>query len=93
MKAWTAAQLDSDTAVALLAKAFTSRSWSHTIGDHVSVAKVRLGVEDLNDVVNEADFKARVEELARSGTLASPYREYVLEFHRALSAKGQGDDR
>lgn len=80
MRTWVAAQLKDDISVALLAKALTSQSWSHTFGDHVSVSQARVGVEALEDIADVDVLIARFEQLESSDELAEPYREYVRVF-------------
>lgn len=97
VKAWTNKQLADDVAVAQLAKAFTSESWSQgmgmfSLGDRVAMRNTRAAVDGLPSILDVAAFRKRLEEIEASGTLADPYREYVHTFLDAW-IKQEGQNR
>jgi predicted KAP-like P-loop ATPase len=68
VKAWTAAQFHDDDAIACFARAFTTYSWSQSLGfaglgDTVAKRNIRAGVDSLDRVLDLAAFRARVEEV------------------------------
>jgi hypothetical protein len=88
VKKWTEEQLKRDDAVIILAKAFTSYSWSQGLGldglgDMVAKRNTRASVGGLEAIVDKARFLARVEELAASDTLSDTDAETIREFLEA----------
>jgi hypothetical protein len=76
VKTWTAAQMKDDAIVAALAKAFTSYSWSHSLGvaglgDTVAKRNIRAEIDALDKVLDASSFRARVEEVAAKGNLVA----------------------
>ena len=68
VKAWTAEQFKIDAAIATFARAFTTYSWSQSLGmaglgDVVAKRNTRAGVAFLNKVLDIAALRSRVEEL------------------------------
>ena len=70
VKAWTAAQLESDDGVLRFAKAFRSYSWTSSLGgfgglgDTVAKRNTRAAVNGLDEIMNRSRFRERVEQLA-----------------------------
>jgi predicted KAP-like P-loop ATPase len=88
VKAWTAAQMAHDSMIATFAKAFTSYSWSRSLGmaglgDSVAKRNTRANVDTLDAIIDTAQLRARVEELAARGTISGPDREAIREFLEA----------
>jgi predicted KAP-like P-loop ATPase len=94
-KNWTNKQLSDDIAVALLAKAFTSESWSQNIGmfglgDRVAMRNIKV-IEGLSSLVNPAAFRKRLEQIKAAATLAVPHFDYVVTLLDAWAAKEEDE--
>ena len=75
VKTWTAAQMEHDAMIVTFAKAFTSYSWSQSmgmtgLGDAVAKRDTRANVDALDAILDKARFRARVEDLAAGGALS-----------------------
>ena len=90
VRVWTTEQLEDDLAIARLATAFTSKSWTQGIGDKVALRHVRAAVDGLESIVDVQSFRQRLENLAAGGTLDSPHKENIEAFIRAWRER---DDR
>jgi hypothetical protein len=71
VKAWTAEQMKDDAMIAAFAKAFTSYSWSHSLGfaglgDRVSKRNERVEIDTIEMLFDVPAFRARIEEVAAS---------------------------
>ena len=69
VKAWTATQMKDDAMMATFAKAFTSYSWSRSLGmtglgDTVAKRNTRANVDPLDKILDKPTLRARVEQLA-----------------------------
>jgi predicted KAP-like P-loop ATPase len=78
VKAWTAAQMDDDAMIAIFAKAFTSYSWSQSLGiggmgDTVAQRRIRAQVDSLDKIFDVPTLRKRVEELAASDTAVNEF--------------------
>lgn len=98
VKAWTSKQLKTDKAVSMLARAFTSESWSHSIGmfglgDRVAMPKVRASVDGLERILNVGEFRRRLEALENGNTLDEDHKQYIQVFLEAWRKRKAGDDR
>ncbi|KAA5602052.1 KAP family P-loop NTPase fold protein [Blastochloris sulfoviridis] len=94
---WTARQLSINTSVALLAKAFTSESWSQGmgmfgLGDRVAIRHTQAAVDSLNLLMDVEAFRRRLEELEKSQALEEPYNSYVLTFLDAWRKRDRRED-
>jgi hypothetical protein len=95
---WVNSQLANDVAVAMLAKAFTSETWSQGmgmfgLGDRVAIRKTSASVRGLDLVMDVETFRRRLEELDVAGTLTAPYRSYVATLLEAWRKIESGEDR
>jgi predicted KAP-like P-loop ATPase len=96
VKRWTKTQLKKDDAVAKLARAFTSYSWSQGmgmagLGDRVSKRNTRANVDSLEMIMDKANFRKRVETLAgEKSSLDQVDVDIVRTFLKAW--KEQDDD-
>jgi predicted KAP-like P-loop ATPase len=69
VKAWTATQMKDDGMIATFAEAFTSYSWSQSLGmaglgDRVAKRNTRANVDQLDSILDKPALRARVEQLA-----------------------------
>ena len=92
VKQWTSGQLATDEGVKQFAVAFTSYSWSQGLGmgglgDLVARRTTRAQVKGLDRLMDVAEFRRRVEEVAAGGS--SPE---VSEFLEAWRRQEQGSD-
>lgn len=93
VKKWIKAQLKRDDAAVKIAKAFTSYGWSQGSGDRVAKRNTRASVDSLDQIMDSAEFRRRVEELASKDTpLGSTDAETVRTFLSAWR-KRDGDPR
>ena len=74
VKAWTAAQMKNDAMIAIFAEAFTSYSWSQSLGmaglgDAVAKRNTQANVDHLDKILDKPTLRARVEELAAKNAL------------------------
>jgi predicted KAP-like P-loop ATPase len=74
VKAWTAAKIKDDAMIAAFAKAFTSYSWSQSLGfaglgDTVAKRNIRAEIDALDRLSDVSIFRARVEEVAAKGDI------------------------
>jgi predicted KAP-like P-loop ATPase len=88
VKAWTTAQMAYDSMIVTFAKAFTSYSWSQGLGmaglgDTVAKRNTRANVDGLDGIIDKAQLRARVEELAARETFFGPDGEAIREFLEA----------
>ena len=72
IKQWTAAQLATDEGIKQFAVAFTSYGWSQGLGmgglgDRVARRTTRAQVKGLDRLMDVAEFRRRVEEVAAGG--------------------------
>jgi hypothetical protein len=88
VRKWTNVQMDDDATTATFAKAFTSYSWSQSLGidglgDAVAKRNTRANVDSLDQILDRAKLRARIEDLARAGTLSVGDGDAVREFLNA----------
>ncbi len=88
VKQWADAQLENDEMVARFAQAFTSHSWSQSmgfsgLGDRVAKRNIRANVDGLDAILDKERFRQRVEELSKRPGLAEPMASQVREFLQA----------
>jgi len=89
VKKWTKSQLKNDRTVVRLAKAFTSYSWSQGmglagLGDRVAKRSTRASVDSLDQIMDKADFRRRVEKLdGKTDTLSSTDADTIRTFLQA----------
>lgn len=76
VKAWTNLQLDNDSSVIRLAKAFTTYGWSQGLGsggmsgDYVAQRVTHAAIKNTDDVLDQHRFRSRLEEIERSDRAA-----------------------
>lgn len=97
VKSWTSEQLRKDEALALLARAFTTESWSHGLGmfglgDRVEMRTPRASVSSLEKIIDLDEFRRRLEEAEKSDSLDGTLKESVLIFLEAWRRQETGDD-
>lgn len=92
VKEWTSEQLKDDLSVSLLARAFTSESWSQGLGDRVSIRKTRAAVDSLEAIIDVAEFRGRLEEIEKENNLDEKHKEYVTVFLNAWRKRDENDD-
>lgn len=85
VQAWTGRQLDDDGMVVRFAAAFTSHSWSQSmgfagLGDRVARKNVRAAVSSLGEIMDATRFRSRVEALASSDRLRDEDRSVISTF-------------
>jgi hypothetical protein len=91
--AWTTAKMEDDSMIAIFARAFTSHSWSHSLGmaglgDRVAKRNIRANVDSLDKILDKTTLRSRVEELAAKNapdTTALPFDSSYL--HGRLTKK------
>ncbi len=93
LTAWVSEQLLNDVGVAKLAKAFTSESWSQSVGDRVSMKKVGAAVDSLGDLMDLAVFRSRLEELEQTDRIDPQLQTDVSVFLKAWRNKEQDKSR
>jgi predicted KAP-like P-loop ATPase len=97
VKAWAKEQMKSDAMIAIFAKAFTSHSWSQSmgfagLGDVVSKRNTQVNVGSLDKVLDRDAFRKRVEEVAAKGLTDDDGRA-VSEFLSAWKQQDSGGDK
>lgn len=95
VKAWTADKMKDDVAIASFAKAFTSYSWSQSmgmagLGDAVATRNIQANVDSLDQILDKATLRARVEEVAGKG-LTGDQGSAVSEFLEAWRRRDKGE--
>lgn len=98
VKEWTNEQLGNDVSLSLLARAFTSESWSQSLGmfglgDRVSLRKVRASVDSLSSIIDVVEFRRRLEEIEKDDDFDENHKEFVLVFLEAWRRRETGNDR
>jgi hypothetical protein len=98
VKAWTIEQLKTDEAVSMLARAFTSESWSHGmgmfgLGDRVAMRKVRASVDGLERIMDVGEFRRRLEEIENGNNLDGYRKESVMVFLEAWRQREARNDK
>ena len=88
IKEWTVRQLGNGTAVAQLARAFTSDSTSLSVGmfglgDRVTTRTVKAQISGLDDVIDVEKFRQRLEELESNTSLDGTQQQYIQIFLQA----------
>lgn len=97
VKGWTNEQLKNDISLSLLARAFTSESWSHGmgidgLGDRVSIRNVKAAVDSLDSIIDVIEFRRRLEEIEKINNLDEKNREFVSVFLQAWREQEKGND-
>lgn len=97
VKEWTSEQLKNDLSVSLLAKAFTSESWSQGLGigglgDRVSIRNIRAAVDSLEAIIDVKEFRRRLEEIEKNNNLDEENKEYISVFLEAWRKQDSGND-
>jgi predicted KAP-like P-loop ATPase len=87
VKAWTSKQMENDEMIAIFAKAFTSYSWSQSmgfagLGDTVAQRHVRANIGHLDKIIDVPTLRARVEQLAFKGEAGDPIGEFLSAWKR-----------
>ena len=97
VKDWTKQQLKLDKSVSMLAKAFTSESWSHSIGmfglgDRVAMKKL-IASDGLEKIVDVKKFRHCLEKIEKSETVKKDLKENVVIFLDAWRRRESGIDK
>lgn len=97
VKEWANEQLKNDVSVSLLARAFTSESWSQGmgmfgLGDRVAIRNVRASVDSLGSIIDVAEFRRRLEEIEKNNNFDKSHKEFVLVFLEVWRKQETGDD-
>lgn len=95
VRAWTSNQLNSVESIALLAKAFTSESWSQGmgvggLGDRVAVRSFRVSVKGLEELLNIGEFRRRLEELESGEDIEEKLKNDISVFLDAWRRQEKG---
>jgi hypothetical protein len=98
VKKWAKDQMRQDAAVVTLAKAFTSYSWTHSVGisglgDTVSKRTPRANVTSMDLILDIKEFRWRVEKVAAAKTLSPSDVEAMKTFLGAWRKQEKGEDR
>lgn len=97
LRQWTDQTLGSDYAIARLAAAFTSHSWSHGMGLHgpgdlVAKRSDRAQVDGLEKLLDRERFRSRVEELALAEGVPAEDAEVIQRFLMAWRHRDEHGD-
>jgi hypothetical protein len=87
VKAWTAKQIEDDAMIATFATAFSSYSWSQSLGfaglgDTVAKRKTRANVERLDKILDVPTLRVRVEQLAAKDVPDDAICEFLSAWKR-----------
>ncbi len=100
-RAWTDGLLDDDLNIAILARAFTSQSWSFGmgfdgLGDRVSRPATQAAIDPATDIVDFPKFRRRMEEIAAAGhgpeAGLTAIRELLTALDRPQRRRGENQD-
>ncbi|MBD3330331.1 NTPase KAP [Candidatus Peregrinibacteria bacterium] len=97
VKEWTNEQLNSDVSVSILARAFTSESWSQGIGmfglgDRVAIRNVKASVGSLDSIVDITEFRNRLEAIESNAEFDENLKEFVTVFLDAWRKQESGKE-
>ncbi len=97
VKEWTKKQIENNESLSKLAKEFTGESWSQGIGmvglgDRVAVRNVRASVDGINDLLDVAEFRQRLEDAQNDKSLGDEQRDAIRIFLDAWKKQEDGDD-
>ncbi|AWM00047.1 KAP family P-loop NTPase fold protein [Bradyrhizobium amphicarpaeae] len=90
VKKWAKKQMKLDAMIAVFASAFTSYSWSQSLGDMVAKRNINANVDSLDKVLDREQLRKRVEEVAAKGGTDEAAKA-VSEFLIAWKKKDAGD--
>jgi len=89
VKAWTATQMKDDAMIATFAKAFTTYSWSRSLGlaglgDTVAKRSTRANVDSLEKILDTTTLRTRMEQLAAKnlGAVGVEISEFLSAWRR-----------
>jgi predicted KAP-like P-loop ATPase len=91
-KRWTSARLKDDRAVARLAAAFTSYSWGQSSEDLVAKRSDRAQISGLDEIMDVALFRKRLEALETSLPKGSEDHDAISRFLKAWDNKNRFGD-
>ena len=91
-KRWTSARLKEDHAVARFAAAFTSHSWGQSFEDLVAKRSDRAQISGLDEIMDVALFRKRLEALETSLPKGSEYHDAISRFLKAWDNKDRFGD-
>ncbi|WP_063683456.1 KAP family P-loop NTPase fold protein [Bradyrhizobium stylosanthis] len=82
VKVWTAEQIRNDRMIAVFAQAFTTHSWSQSLGmaglaDRVAIRNTRAEVSSLDKILDVPAFRGRLERLALDETSDPAIRTFL----------------
>ena len=97
VKAWTSDQMKNDKAISIFAKAFTGEVWSQGMGmfglaDRVSMRDVSASDAGLERIIDDNEFRRRLEEIEKNDTIDRKDKESILIFLEAWRKQGKGDN-
>lgn len=95
--AWTDMLLEDDDALVVLAREFTSESWSiglgfDGLGDRVSQRHIRAEIDDTTNIINVSRFRTKLMALQRSGQLTDESQKTIDDFLEAWERRRRGED-
>ncbi|MUM77393.1 NTPase KAP [Pseudodesulfovibrio sp. F-1] len=91
LRTWTSDQLNDNTAVASLAKAFTTQVRSYSSGDSVSVRRRQASTDGLEKLLDVRLFRSRLEECRYDKSLTEKQRNSIETFLTSWEKKESGD--
>jgi predicted KAP-like P-loop ATPase len=97
VRAWIDGLLSDDRAVAILARAMTSRSWSAgmggfgSLGDRVATPSAQVQISDETDIIDVKTFRSALERVRDKGKIEAKELEDVKTFLEAWDGKRRGE--
>ena len=97
-RTWTSGLMDDDQSLVMLARACTGESWSHTmgflkgLGDRVSTKHVQAQINGLDDILDPAVFRNRLNAIAAEKRLDPDSVRDIEVFLSAWERHDKGDD-
>ena len=89
--------MKNDKAISMFAKAFTGEVWSQGMGmfglaDRVSMRDVSASDAGLERIIDDNEFRRRLEEIEKNDTIDRKDKESILIFLEAWRKQGKGDN-
>ncbi len=97
VKKWTTKQISNNLTLSKLAKAFTSVTWSHSmgmfgLGDRVSIKKNRAAIDNIDRIIDKPLFRHQLEKIENDNELDETYQAYIKDFLKAWRDRECGED-
>lgn len=89
---WLNDQLKDDSTFVILARAFTSETWSQGFGDRVAIRKIRLPLKDIALLVDLDEFRSRLENILDDSILDDEEQSTIRTFLEAWRQQESGDE-